>query len=78
MPTDYDFADEKGRNASEEAARDFLWTHSDEIDKLHTGYLRATYSAYEDAAGFCPEEEEENPFQQAYEESQNEIRKRKK
>jgi hypothetical protein len=79
MPTDFDYADEKGRNASEEAARDFLWRYSEEIDKLHTGFLKETYDAYLNAAGTESDDEpQENPFQQAYEESQNEIRKRKK
>lgn len=78
MPTDYDYADERGRKASEEAARDFLWRYSEEIKKLHDEFAEETKDAYIHAAGFSPDETEENPFQTAYDESQLEIRKRKK
>jgi len=78
MPTDYDFADEKGRNASEEAARDFLWRMSDEISNLYCGFYAECQDAYTNAAGFNADDLQENPFKDAYEASQLEIRKRKK
>jgi len=79
MPTDYDFADEKGRNASEEAARDYLWRMSDEISKLYWGFYGECAAAYNDAAGFSNSgDSEENPFKEAYEQSQLEYRKRMK
>ena len=64
MPTDNDLADDRGCNAARQAAKDYLYTESAEIKRLHDGFNVATKYG------------EDNPFSEAYIESQQEVRKR--